>query len=205
MTEVSTNGHLITGLRARLYDLRQPVWRYIRRGHLRNVKLKAGQRLLDVGFGTGNTLATLHRLYGDKVKLYGIEPSEDMLKQAKNRLAGKNMHLQVAIAENLPFKASYFDYVICSLVMHHLPFESKRKALQEIKHVLKPGGILVLSDWEKPTNTVGKLLAWKWRNHAYVSENVKGPLAKLLKNVGFKDIQTTSVQAGIVHHFRAKK
>lgn len=140
-----TNGELITGLKAKLYDLRQPIWRYIRRGHLRSVKLKPEQRLLDVGFGTGNTLAALHDRYGDKVELYGIEPSEDMLTQARHRLNAKNIHLQIATAEDLPFKASYFDYVVCSLVMHHLPFETKRKALKEVKRVLKPDGVFILA------------------------------------------------------------
>jgi ubiquinone/menaquinone biosynthesis C-methylase UbiE len=204
-TSASTDGQLITGLRARLYDLRQPIWRYIRQGHLRSVQLKPGYRLLDVGFGTGNTLAALYRSYGDMVELYGIEPSKDMAKEARRRLPGKNIHLQIAKAEDLPFGAGYFDYVLCSLVMHHLPFETKQKALQEIRRVLKPGGSLILSDWEKPTNAVGKALAWKWRNHAYVSENLQGLFARLLTEAGFKDIKNVSVQAGIVHHVRATK
>lgn len=205
MKQSATNGELITGLKARLYDLRQPIWRYIRRGHLRSIELKPGQRLLDVGFGTGNTLAALHAHYGDKVELYGIEPSEDMLEQARHKLDAKTIHLQVAAAEDLPFKAGYFDYVVCSLVMHHLPFETKRKALKEANRVLRPRGVFILSDWEKPTNTVGKLLAWKWRNHAYVKENTKGPFIKLLEEAGFKDVETVSVQAGIVHHVRGKQ
>lgn len=205
-SQPATNGELITGRHAKLYDLRQPIWRYVRRGHLANVQLKPNDKLLDIGCGTGNTLMELFHHYSGTVKLYGVEPSQDMLSQAQARL-GKNSSVQLkqATAELLPFADNYFDYVTCSLVFHHLPLEAKLEALTEMRRVLKLGGTLVLSDWEKPTNLLGKIIGFAWRNHAFVRENLQGPFVSILQEAGFKNIQTGSVQAGIVHHFSAQK
>ena len=206
MPSPKTKGELITGRHAKWYNLRLPLWRYIRRGHLRNVRLAPGQRLLDVGFGTGITLAVLKRQYGNTVDLYGIEPSENMKRQAEALLRNQtNVHLQVGVAEKLPFTNNFFDYVTCSLVMHHLPRAAKLQALQEIRRALKPGGVLVLSDWEKPTHAIGACIGWLWHKHAYVGENTRGILPQLLQEAGFKHVETTAVQAGIVHHLRAVK
>jgi len=49
----------------------------------------------------------------------------------------KNVKFKVANAENMPFKDSSFDYVICSLV---LPYVNNEKVMNEIKRVLKKGG-----------------------------------------------------------------
>lgn len=202
---MKTKGELITGRKAQWYNLRLPIWQYIRQGHLRNIELQPGQCLLDVGCGTGITLAALNRKYGDSVELYDIEPSEDMVSQAEGLLRNSTyVRLKTGTAEKLPYKDSFFDYVTCSLVMHHMPKDVKLESLKEIRRVLKPGGVLVLTDWEKPTNPLGRFIGWLWRNHAYVRENTGGILAQLLKKAGFKEsrIETASVQAGIVHHFK---
>jgi ubiquinone/menaquinone biosynthesis C-methylase UbiE len=49
----------------------------------------------------------------------------------------KNVKFRIVNAENILFKDSYFDYVICSLV---LPYVNNEKVISEIKRVLKKGG-----------------------------------------------------------------
>lgn len=202
---LETRGAVIAGPDAFSYDQKQSTVQRVKQVHITFVHLKPGQRLLDVGCGTGATLAVLQATYGDGVELYGVEPSDDMLSQARDKLAASNTQLKLATAENLPFKDAYFDYVTSSLVMHHLPMDLKRRAIQEMWRVLKPKGTLVISDYEKPTTLLGWCRAWKLRKHAFTAENTKGPLVELLQEAGFTKIDDGPAQMGVVHHFVAKK
>ena len=189
-----------------MYDLRQPLWMHIGRRHVSLIDLKPGDRLLDVGSGTGNNLVRLFRHYRNSVELYGIEPSEDMNAQAEARLGGNdNVHLRIGIAEKISYEDNYFDWVVSSLVAHHLPLAAKEEMFGEMYRVLKSGGKIVITDWGKPTNLLGKVIAFLERNHAYVQEHSRGVLLDLLKQTGFKNIHDNYVQFGVVHHFSAIK
>lgn len=198
---------LITGAHARAYDRKDLIWKYIRRKQLSFATIKSGQSVLDVGCGTGSTIHTLAKKYGNSVHIFGIEPSEDMISQARTKLAGMSdtVKLIVASSEDLPFKAGKFDIVLCSLVLHHLPMAAKKKTLAEIHRVLKPGGVLVLTDWSRPMNPIGKLVIRTVRDHAFVHENITLDFGDMLHDAGFQETKTRAVQAGAVYHLTASK
>ena len=200
------SGELITGKHAASYDRKNWIWKYIRRKQFSYIDLQPGQSILDVGSGTSSTLFALWKKYGDDVKIFGVEPSKDMVAQGAERLKNaKNVTVSIASSEKLPHKANSLDYVLCSLVIHHLPMDVKQQALAEIYRVLKPGGTFVLTDWGKPTNVVGKVVHATVRDHVYVHENVKGILDDMMRESGFEEVKTRAVQTGIVHHWTAKK
>lgn len=172
--------------------------------HVNLVNLTPGQKLLDVGCGTGATLRLLGEKYGKSVELYGIEPSEDMLWQAQTRLHDGKAHLKQGVAQKLPYPDGHFDIVISTQVLHHLPTPEKKKMLLEMHRVLKPGGTIVLSDWGKPTNTLGKCISFLWRKHAFVKENSPMLEVDAFQKRGFKNTKE-QVQFGIVHHISATK
>lgn len=95
-----------------------------------NKKEKA--KLLDVGCGQGTLLAAAENYVGT----YGIDISKEAIKKA-----GKNARktrFKVSSAENIPFPAGYFDYIVCMGSLEH--FVDINKALKEMKRVLKKGG-----------------------------------------------------------------
>ena len=77
--------------------------------------------------------------------------------------------------------------------------------LKEMSRVLKPDGMVVVSDWGRPTTLSGRLLDFLWRNHAYLRENADTMTVRTFQKVGFKNVKEEPLQFGIVHHIRGTK
>lgn len=102
-------------------------------------------RLLELGCGTGRLLA--HQLERF-ASVSGIDLSGEMLNVARHRLAGRGEEDEGAAlvrgdAYHLPFADAAFDAVYSILVINLLP--DHRRALDEVRRVLKPGGRFVFS------------------------------------------------------------
>lgn len=126
-------------------DLRAAQQRYNDRLLLR-AQLGDGLAVLDVGCGLGGTLAGLAERY-PAMKLTGIDIEERQIARAGRRLAAAGqgrVELCVADACALPFGDQCFDRVLAIEAAFH--FSSRQQFLREARRVLKPTGILVLSD-----------------------------------------------------------
>lgn len=141
------------------YDAR---WaRYIEasvRTTLERAAVDEGERVLDVGCGTGVLLAELTE-QTPGAQLAGVDLVGEMLAVAQERLPDE-VELMTAPAEALPFEDSAFDVVISSSVLHYI--RQPQRALDEVARVLTPGGRLVLTDWCRDFLTM-KALDWYLR------------------------------------------
>ena len=100
-----------------------------------------GQRVLDLGTGTGNLAREFAR---NGAVVAGIDIADGQIKAAR-RLAQEqklDIDFQVATAEAVPFDDNAFDCVTANQCFLYFDTE---KALDEIKRVLVPGGLLMLS------------------------------------------------------------
>lgn len=100
------------------------------------------KKILDVGCGCG----ILHDLY-PYLDIVGIDISHGMLRHHK----GKHLY---ASATDIPFPDASFDSVVCRSVLHHL--HEPKKALEEIRRVLKPGGYVVF--WETNKSWIAEIV-----------------------------------------------
>lgn len=101
-------------------------------------------RVLDLGCGTGLYLVAQRRHFALRsVEWHGLDPSEAMLRVAAGK--GLDARFMLGCAENLPFPAAHFDYVVTRFTFHH--FGDKRAALDEIARVLRPGGVLKIENF----------------------------------------------------------
>lgn len=114
------------------------------------IDLPSSPRILDIGCGSGRHTAAAYMLEGAKV--VGADLNMADLCKAKGRLqfhddlgehGGGDWGLAKADITCLPFPDNWFDLVICSEVMEHIPAEAA--AMAELTRVLKPGRKMVVS------------------------------------------------------------
>jgi SAM-dependent methyltransferase len=94
--------------------------------------------VLDVGCGTGRLAVALA---GRGARVWGVDPSEEMLRQARSNAAGEAAFKQAG-AEALPFKDGWFDRAVLRLVVHLV---DRPQAFREVARVLGPGGRIVIA------------------------------------------------------------
>lgn len=102
--------------------------------------IKKGKRVLELGCGTG---VFSEKLAAQGIKLVAIDISIDLIKKAKEKLAGKRVQFIVADVERLPFKPGVFDSVVGISVLHHLSLDI---ACKEMSSILKSGGKIAFSE-----------------------------------------------------------
>jgi SAM-dependent methyltransferase len=99
--------------------------------------------ILDFGCGHGRTLAEL--LHGGYKNIIGIDSSFQMLKSCRSQLA--DVRLVQNEGQTIPLQKHSVDLVLLFAVLTCIPFnEEQRELLREIGRVLRPGGLLYISD-----------------------------------------------------------
>ncbi|MBI4303241.1 MAG: class I SAM-dependent methyltransferase [Chloroflexi bacterium] len=153
-------------------------------------EIKDGEKVLDVGCGSGTLLIEAKTRYPNS-DFVGIDPDKKILKFAERKLeqAGVKARLVQGFAQELPFPSASFDLVISTLIFHHLPPSVKKEATRDIYRVLKEKGRFLLADLGQPKNALTKLLLGSrlnpdgWVN---MKDNIEGKLPLLLQETGFK-------------------
>jgi len=105
--------------------------------------IRPGWRVCDVGTGTGVLIPLLARAVGAQGAVVAIDYAPEMIRQARRKRFPATVELLVADIHSTGFAPSSFDAVICNACFPH--FAHKRRAMKEIRRILKPGGVLVIS------------------------------------------------------------
>jgi len=106
--------------------------------------LKQGQRVLDVGTGTGILIPHLLREVGSKGEVIAVDYSWNMIKACKSKNESLfNIGFCISSIEQIACIDNVFDAVICFGVFPHL--ENRLKGLFEINRIVKKGGHLIIS------------------------------------------------------------
>lgn len=114
---------------------------YRRRVELCLNELAGGNRILEVGFGSGLTFLNLHESYRE---IYGLDLTADVRAVTDAfRARGVETQLYNGDAVSLPFPDDHFDAVLLISILEHLKADQLARAMAEVRRVLAPGGQLV--------------------------------------------------------------
>lgn len=172
-------------------------------------QVKPGDSVLDVACGTGNLTMTAQAYAGPTGKVHGIDASPEMIEAAKKKAAraGSPVMFDIGLAEKLAFPDATFHVVISRLAIHHLPDDLKRKAFAEILRVLKPGGHLLIADFDPPKNPILAHITSAFVG-GHMMQTTVWDLPALLKEAGFVDVtsgRTRSLFLAFVSGRKARK
>ncbi len=108
--------------------------------------LRSGQRVLEIGFGTGYCLQQIASRVGSNGAVCGLDISGGMIRQARERLAKNSLSGRAGLcqgdAARLPFDEEIFDAVFISFTLELFDTPEIPQVLAEIGRVLKPDGSL---------------------------------------------------------------
>jgi ubiquinone/menaquinone biosynthesis C-methylase UbiE len=120
-------------------------------GVIARAELQPGQRVLDLGTGTGAVAAKAAPAVGGKGSVLAIDPSAEMVALARRRARQPGMvafQVEVGAAEAIPSGSESFDAVLASLSLMYAV--DRAAAAREIARVLRPRGRLVAAAWGGP-------------------------------------------------------
>ncbi len=196
-TVPSTAGNVIHG--ALRYDLF--IWlaslgreQAYREKTLNLAGLKSGELVLDVGCGTGTLAIAAKRRVGPAGRVYGIDPSPEMIARARKKAkkACVEVTFENAVAEKTPFTGGTFDAVLATVMLHHLGRKARQQCACEMRRVLRPGGRVLAVDFGVAAREKRNLLAHFHRHgHVKLSE-----LIAVLEEVGLKSVESGAVGIG---------
>jgi ubiquinone/menaquinone biosynthesis C-methylase UbiE len=158
---------------------------------LKQAAIGSGQRVLDIGCGTGTFAIRLKQLHPE-ADVVGLDPDPEALARASRKAerARVAIRFEQGFSDDLPFLDAAFDRVFFSFMLHHLHGNEKEGTLREVQRVLKPGGSFHMLDFRKPeSNGNGLLTRWLHSSHR-LEENAGSNVVALMRAAGFRDAET---------------
>ena len=163
------------------------------------VRVRNGERVLDVACGTGVLAREILRRVGPTGRVAGIDPVLGMIEVAKQNAPAVEWH--EGNAESLPFADASFDVVVSQFGL--MFFTDRARAIQEMLRVLTAGGRFAVAVWDSLENipayasavellqrTAGQQAADALRAPFVLGD--RSELSKMFSEVGASSIEVTS-------------
>lgn len=181
--------------------------RAFRRRILDVAALQPGERVLDAGCGTGVWTRLAAKAVGPSGQAIGVDPGPKMIGVARRNAAreGSRATFELAVVEKLPFGDDSFDAALLCLVLHHLPSEVKRKGLEEIWRVLRPGGRLIAIDADPSDSVLGRIVLWPLSHAKTAADVIEGKVETYLREAGFRPVVVEGRWLKLLTFWRATK
>lgn len=192
------------------------IWR---RKALASLKKFEPKKMLDVATGTGDlAILAYKKLRPDNI--VGIDLSEGMLKVGREKIEAEKLQNFISLdcqdCLNLNFEDNTFDAITVGFGVRN--FENIQKGYAEMYRVLKPGGVLMVLELSTPEKfpmkqlykfysstvipTIGNIISKDKKAYDYLNQSIKAvpqgeDMARIFKNVGFRNVEFTRYTFGI--------
>jgi ubiquinone/menaquinone biosynthesis C-methylase UbiE len=162
--------------------------------------VKDGDRVLDVGTGTGS-LASAVEARMPTSEIVAIDPSEGFLAYAQKNAKTKRLRYEVGDAQALKFKDASFDNTLALLVMNFVP--DHNKAIAEMRRVTRPQGFVSACVWDYDAGM--QMLRFFWdevvaldpaiepKDERHMKLSRQGQLGELWRKAGLSNIKEDSL------------
>ena len=100
--------------------------------------MQPGERVLNIGVG-GGILEKMALVKG--VDIFSLDPSQSSIENLRNKVGEERA--KVGYSQNIPFESESFDRVVMSEVLEHLDDDTLEATVDEVRRVLKKGGLFV--------------------------------------------------------------
>lgn len=170
----------------------------VRRLGLEKLKIAPGERVLEIGYGTGHSLVELAQAVGPTGQVLGIDLSEGMRTQAQARLDHEHLtdrvELSVGDAANLPYPDASLDAIFMSFTLELFDTPEIPKVLAECKRVLRPTGRIGVVAITREGQHHLAVEAYEWTHRHFPNLLDCRPIyaRRSLEEAGFK-IEYTSI------------
>jgi SAM-dependent methyltransferase len=164
--------------------------------------IRHGQRVLDVGCGTGALTDELVERLGPGA-VAAVDPSEPFVAATRSRHPG--VEVRQAAAERLPFPDRVFDAALAQLVVHFMP--DPVAGLVEMARVTRLGGVVAASVWDHAGGRGPLRLFWgparsldpDVDDESRLPGTREGELAALFESAGLRDIEARALSVSLEH------
>jgi ubiquinone/menaquinone biosynthesis C-methylase UbiE len=157
--------------------------------------VKNGDRVLDVGTGTGSAASAVEvRMPASQI--VGVDPSPGFIAYAQKNAKSNRAHYEVGDAQGLKFRDGSFDNTLALLVMNFIP--DHNKAVAEMRRVTRPGGLVSACVWDYNAGMQSLRFFWdeavaldpaiEPKDERHMKLSHQGQLAGLWKNAGLVNV-----------------
>ncbi len=195
---------------------RHKAWRKFT---MKKMAMKPGDTAIDLCCGTCDwtlSMAEASRTY----QVVGLDFSPNMLKVGESKVRAKHLENQITLVQGnameLPFEDNRFDYATIGFGLRNVP--DLVQVLQEMKRVVKPGGMVVCLELSKPTwqpfkgiyyfyfqkvlPNLGKLFAKRYEQYKWLPDSLalfpgREELASIFRDVGLQHVKAYPLTGGI--------
>jgi ubiquinone/menaquinone biosynthesis C-methylase UbiE len=156
---------------AKVYDLlADRSEEIVRQKGLEMLNAQSGEKILEIGFGTGHCLIELARAVGPSGRVFGIDISDKMVEISQKRACEEKLDSRIQLAcgdaLHLPYQSEILDRIFMSFTLELFDTPEIPLVLAECKRVLKPGGRLVVVGMSRvmPDGLVMEIFEWTHRH-----------------------------------------
>jgi demethylmenaquinone methyltransferase/2-methoxy-6-polyprenyl-1,4-benzoquinol methylase len=176
--------------------------------------------ILDACCGSGTSTSQIGSK-AKKAKILGIDISEKMISIARDRYkSNKNLVFSIGDINSLDLKSNSFDCITIVFGIRNVP--ERKKALKELKRVVKDGGKIIILEFNHIKNgifghlfrfylyrilpIIGGMLTGKKGAYTYLSQSIRdfpdpGSFLLMMKRSGWKNVEQISLTGGICKIF----
>ena len=199
-----------------------------RKALLKFIPTETTIHMLDLATGTADVLITAVEERPNIYSAIGLDMADEMLKIGRDKVEKKNLSKKIILqhgdAQELPFGDNAFDLLTISFGIRNIP--DLRKVMMEMYRVTKPRGKTLILEFSIPENIflrlgyivylrlgvpiLGFLFSGNYRAYKYLNQTIEqfpygDRFCKILKQMGYKNVEAHPLLGGVATIYAAEK